>query len=324
MGMNDAIVGVGVHTPRFRLSRDEISQAWGSSAAKGVKKKAVPAADEDAITMAVSAARDAINNSPYSRSAIEAFSIGTTTPPMAEEDIAARASEILGLNRTIETTAFTQSTRAGTRAIIAGKRVDSGPTLVVASDCPIGEPDDAQGQASGAGAVALVLASDGVTVISETASFSMEFAGTRFRNRGSETIDAYDATAYERDAFRSVIAGAVSDLDESAPALAPTATDGGLPYRSARGLDFDAEVYETASSLGDVGAASPLFGLLDAWNDGHSEVIVVGYGDGASADAIRISGAINLDWERDSTQDISYSEYLRKRGHIISDDGGEK
>lgn len=314
------IAAAGAYAPRFRITADEFRESFGSFDAAGVTEKAVPAADEDAVTMAVAAARDALADGPVGRDEVAGLAVGSTTPPVDEGDVAARVAEILGLGRGVETSVHTQSTRAGTRAVVDAARMD-GPALAVAADAPRGDPDDALGHAAGAGAVALVLADDGPASVEETAHYTREFAGTRFRERGADTVSAYDATAYERDAYTSVVAGAVDGLDSVGEFLAPTAPDGKLPYRVTSGIDADAEVVQAADELGDTGAASPLFGLCAAWRQGAESVTVVGYGDGASADALTVTGTLAADWERE-TERVSYGEYARKRGYVISE-GGE-
>jgi len=144
---------------------------------------------------------------------------------------------------------------------------------------------------------------------------------TRFRQRGRSDVESYDATAFERDAYTSVVAGSVDALEEAGSALAPTAPDGSMPYRAGGAVAADVDVYERSSSLGDTGAASALFGLITAWEAGEDDVVVVGYGDGASATAIRLTGSIRVEIP-DETTSITYDDYLRKRGHIVSDDGG--
>ncbi|WP_434531632.1 hypothetical protein ACODNH_20050 (plasmid) [Haloarcula sp. NS06] len=49
---------------------------------------------------------------------------------------------------------------------------------------------------------------------------------------------------------------------------------------------------------------------------------VIGFGDGAGADAVTIEGSLSVEIDRSAT-DISYAEYLRKRGHILPDGGAE-
>ncbi|WP_247382253.1 hypothetical protein [Halorientalis brevis] len=320
--MTDAIESAGAYTPRFRIDADAFVEAWDSFDAPGVERKAVPAADEDAVTMAVEAATDALAGSDHDRDEVIGLAFASTTPPVDEGDVAATVAEILGLDHGVETAAFTQSTGAGGRALRWGTSVPAGPTLVVAADAPRGEPDDAVDHAAGAGAVAFLLAEDGPVEIVETATYTEEFPGTRFRERGEAAVNTYDATAYEREAYGTVVAGAVEALDEAPTAVAPTAPDGKRPYRIARRLDGDVDVYQTASDLGDTGAASPFFGLLAAWADDRDEVTLVAYGDGASAVAGRVTGTLDATWDRE-TADVSYAEYARKRGHVVATGGDD-
>lgn len=322
MGMTDSIESAGAYTPRFRIDAEAFTEAWGSFDASGVDAKAVPGADEDAVTMGVEAAREALDGSAHDREALSGLAFASTTPPVDEGDVAATVAEILGLDNSIETAAFTQSTGAGGSALRWGMSVPAGPTLVVAADAPVGAPDDDRDHAAGAGAVAFVLAADGTVEIQETATYTEEHPGTRFRERGASTVDAYDATAYERDAYTSVVAGVVDGLDAVGDVLAPTAPDGKLPYRATRGLDADPAVSQVATDLGDTGAASPLFGLCAAWQNDAEAVTVVGYGDGASADAVTVSGTVPVDWARE-TVEISYAEYARKRGLVVTGGGDD-
>lgn len=314
-----AIESAGTYVPRYRITADTIAEAWNGFHARGVHEKRVAAGDEDAVTMAVEAAKDALAASTHGREDIETLALGTTTPPVEEGDIGVQVAEILGLDSSTEVVVHSQSTRAGTRALVAALRADT-PGLVVAADCPLGEPDDAVDHAAGAGAVALLVGDDGAKVV-DTATYTSEYPGTRFRRRGSETTEKYDATAYERDAYTTVIGGAVEKLAESPAAITPTAPDGSIPSRAASVAD-GATVYQYADELGDTGAASPLFGLISAWENNESPVTVIGFGDGAGADAVTIEGSLPVEIDRAAT-DISYAEYLRKRGHILPDGGDE-
>ncbi|MFB6178366.1 MAG: hypothetical protein ABEI77_01420 [Halorientalis sp.] len=317
-----AIESAGAYTPRYRIDADAFRDAWGSFDAPGIERKAVPAADEDAITMGVEAAREALAVSTHDRDAISGLAIATTTPPVDEGDVAATVAEVLGLDSSIESAVFTQSTGASGRALRWAMDVPEGPTLVVTSDAPMGEPDDTRDHAAGAGSVTLIVAESGPVQIADTATFTQEFPGTRFRERGASAVDGYDATAYERDAYSTVVAGAVAELDGSPTVLAPTAPNGKRPYRLAGHVDADVGISETANSLGDTGAASPFFGLLASWADGHDDVTIVAYGDGASATAVSVTGTLDASWDRE-TVSITYAEYARKRGHVV-DTGGDR
>lgn len=326
------VESVGAYVPRDTISAETIAEAWDGFRARGVSEKRVPAGDEDAVTMAVEAARDALDASDVARDDVSALALGTTTPPVDEGDVGVQVAEMLGLSRSVEVSIFTQSTRAGTRALLAASRAD-GPALAVASDCPRGDPDDGLDHAAGAGAVAFLTAESGAVEVADVATYAREYPGTRFRQRGSERIEEYGATTYGRDAYATAVAGAVDGLDadvggEAADAdaeptgVALTAPNGSLPGRGTRRLPFDAEAYHLAGELGDTGAASALFGLLAAWADGSERTVLVGYGDGAGADALLLRGTLDADWRRPG-HEISYAAYLRKRGHVLSD-GGER
>lgn len=316
-----AIAGVGVHVPRYRIDADELDAVPGGFGAAGIREKAVAGPDEDSLTMAVEAATRALAAAGLERAALTALTVGTTTPPLAESDLPAQLVEMLGLPRAVETAIATQSTRAGVSAVKLADSLRDGPALVVAADAPEGDPDDAIGQAAGAGAVALVIGDEGPAVLAERASYAREFPGTRYRESGETATQSYGATAYERRAYRETIAGAIEVLGDVPGAIAPTAPDGSMPYRSTGDLEADPDVYERASSLGDTGAASPVFGLLAAWEAGADDVAVVGYGGGAAADVAVVRGTAPVREPAIETVSLTYAEYLRYRGETVADGG---
>ncbi|MFB6124936.1 MAG: hypothetical protein ABEJ59_03155 [Halanaeroarchaeum sp.] len=316
-----AIVGLGVHVPRYRIDADALAAAPGGFGAAGIRETAVAGPDEDSLTMAVEAATRALAAADLDRERVSALAVGTTTPPLAESDLSAQVVEMLGLPRDVETAVTTQSTRAGVSALKLADALRDGPALVVAADAPEGEPDDDIGQAAGAGAVALVLADEGPATVHGTASYAREFPGTRYRERGETSTRSYGATAYERRAYRETVAGAIEALSVAPVAIAPTAPDGSMPYRATGDLSNDPDVFERASSLGDTGAASPLFGLVAAWEADATDVAVVGYGDGAAADVAVVRGTAPVRAPPGETVSLTYEEYLRYRGETVSEGG---
>jgi len=319
--MEASIESYGAYVPRLRIEASEFEEAWGSFDARGVEEKRVPEADEDAVTMAVEAVEDALGRSSYGREDVVTLVLGTTTPPLEEGEVGAQVADMVGFEADTEVAVHSQSTRAGVRSLATVASTTQGAAVAVAADCPLGKPDDDIDHAAGAGAVALVVGDGGVGEVEmeEKASHTQEFPGTRFRERGEKNVDAYDATAYERDAYTTVVSEAFEGIDATDPVLAPTAPDADLPYRAGKKVGTD--VYEAAASLGDTGAASALFGLLEAWRNDEDDVTVVGYGDGASADAVRLVGSLSGDRERERTKTVTYTEYLRRRGHVVTEGG---
>ncbi|WP_435153749.1 zinc ribbon domain-containing protein [Haladaptatus sp. DFWS20] len=320
------IAAVGAYAPRFRISADEFRAAWGQFHAAGVNEKAVPEADEDALTMAYEAGKRALDAAGNPEVAFLAFA--STTPPMAEEDLTARLGGMLGVPETATRHVFTGSTRAGTRALMAGLSAgpwDEGVGLVVAADCPRGNPDSAEEHGAGAGSAAFVLDADGPASIVQQAEYASEFPGTRFRGTGEGTVEGLGVTGYDRQAFSETLAGAVGQLDfdaEAVEAACVQAPNGKRPYRAAGALGVGTEEIQAGAlvhELGDTGAASVPLSLAKAFADGHERILVASFGSGAGADALLVeAGDVPTSAALDGDDPISYAEYLRKRGDLTS------
>jgi hydroxymethylglutaryl-CoA synthase len=320
------IRSVGAYTPAFRIAAEEFAEAWGRFEASGIESKAVPDADEDALTMAAAASRRALSASDIACDAIEWLACATTTPPFAEEELTPRLASMLGVSERAHLQRFTGSTRAGTRAILAAP--PSKTALVVASDCPRGEPDDAREHAAGAGAAAFVLSPDGThsATIVEHGEYAEPYPGTRFRQTGHDRIEEIDVTNYERQAFTETLAGAAESVDtDGVTAAAVQAPNGKLPYRASSALGVEqATIQECATvhSVGDTGAASVPISLARALANGHKTVLAAAFGSGAGADVLRIEvndpDSISTDCVLDGDRNLTYPAYLRRRGEITS------
>ena len=323
---NPGIEAVGAYAPRFRISAEEFERAWGKFHASGVNSKAVPDADEDAVTMAYEAASRALDAADRVGADVSFLGFATTTPPLAEEDLTARLGGMLGVPGEAARHVFTGSTRAGTRALDAA--LSAGPWgdsvgLVVASDCPRGEPDSPEDHAAGAGAAAFLLSDAGETTVVSRAEYADEYPGTRFRRTGSETVEGLGATGYEREAFTETLAGAADQLDAGeVDAAAVQAPDGKLPYRAARVLGVETETIQqgvTVHELGDTAAASVPLGLAAALARGDDRVLAASFGSGAGADALLVENrGVRTAVALDEGEPVSYAEYLRKRGELTS------
>ncbi|MFC5973339.1 zinc ribbon domain-containing protein [Halomarina salina] len=317
------ITAVGGYAPERRLPADAIEEAWGN-APSGIESTAVPAGDEDALTMGVAAAKRALDASDVDASDVGWLGFATTTPPVAEGDLLARLASMLGVREDATTRLFTGSARAGTAALLDAP--DSG--LVVVADCPQGEPDDDRGQAAGAGAAAFVVGADadGATV-TDHASHAEPAPGVRFRRSGSDRVEGLGVTTYDRSAFVDPIAAAVGELDtEDADAVAITAPDGKRPYRATGALGVESEAIQRCTvvhELGDLGAASAPLSLARALADGDETVLCVGVG-GGGADVLRVEsgGSVPTSLALDAGEEVGYADALRLRGELSDDEAG--
>jgi hydroxymethylglutaryl-CoA synthase len=324
------ILAAGAYAPRSRVTAEAFDDAWGRFDAPGVETKAVPDADEDALTMAVEAARRALSAGDAVGADLASVSFASTTPPLAEADLTPRLGSYLDAPADARTRVYGGHTRAGLDALLDALDRD-GPALVVAADCPAGEPDDAREHAAGAGAAAFLVGPDAPATVADTATVSTPRPGTRFRRAGSDDLEGLDVGTYGREAFVAPVDAAVDALeaptgtDASAgiAAAAVQAPNGTLPYRT--DLDADAiESVETVSELGDTAAASVPLGLARAFEAGHQRTLAVAWGSGAGATACRLDGAAPSETALVGDRELDYPAYLRRRGDVVGTppDGG--
>ncbi|MDD4651716.1 MAG: hydroxymethylglutaryl-CoA synthase, partial [Methanothrix sp.] len=85
--MVSGIVSYGVYIPRFRIRLDEIARVWGNGEeiTEGLRvfEKSVPDLDEDTVTIAVEAARNALQRGKIDPKRIGAIYAGSESHPYA-------------------------------------------------------------------------------------------------------------------------------------------------------------------------------------------------------------------------------------------------
>ncbi|HZU87242.1 MAG TPA: hydroxymethylglutaryl-CoA synthase, partial [Anaerolineaceae bacterium] len=79
------IIGYGVYVPRYRLPAVEIARIWkgGKGGGLPIKEKAVAGLDEDVITMAIEASRNALARAGISAELLRAVWAGSESHPYA-------------------------------------------------------------------------------------------------------------------------------------------------------------------------------------------------------------------------------------------------
>jgi 3-hydroxy-3-methylglutaryl CoA synthase len=149
------ILSAGAYVPRLRIDRAIIAAAhrWMAPALMGAAKgsRAFHSWDEDAITMAVEAARDCLRGAD--RDTLAALHLASTHFPYADLQNGAIVADALRLPRSIRSTDLAGSQRCGTSALVEAFRAGE-PSLVIASDAPVGKPGSARELSYGAGAAA--------------------------------------------------------------------------------------------------------------------------------------------------------------------------
>ena len=169
------IVSYGSYVPYRRLERAAIAQVLGVPAEKG--ERTVASFDEDSVSMAAEAARDALRTAVGAP--IDALVFATTTPAYADKLNAAIVGAAVRLPLELRAADTTGSVRAGLSAILqAADAVRGGArhALATLADARLAAPEAKAERTNGDGAAAFVLGSEHVIAeIVATASLTREF-----------------------------------------------------------------------------------------------------------------------------------------------------
>ena len=151
------ILSFGAYIPRKRLQRAAIyaANSWFAPGLKGLARgeRAIANWDEDTITMAVEAGRDALAG--IDRATLGSVSLASTTLPFADRLNVGIIKEALALPDSISAIDTTGSQRAATSLLIQalrGAAASTAPHLCIASELrkarPASEAELVQGDAS--------------------------------------------------------------------------------------------------------------------------------------------------------------------------------
>ncbi len=317
------IVRYGSYVPFFRLQRSAIGGGRG--------QRATASYDEDSVSMAVEAARDALEGAP----AIDTLLFATTSPPYAEKLNAALIQAALDLPETVRSLELGASSRMGLAALLLGADIAAaGRTgLVCAGDVMVGAPGGVRESQSGDAAVAFVTGADDQSI-------------ARFVGRASATTEVLDVWRLPEDRFAKqweerfgaeVLAPVIVDTATRAladagvePTDLKTVILDGTNMRAARSLptalrlkpDQLADTLDT--SVGRAGAAHAgllLARALDTASAGD-RILVTSLGDGCDALVLEVTEAIESalprhpvdGWIASKQDDLAYNSYLKWRG----------
>ena len=178
------IITYGAYIPRYRIKVEEITKVWGANASDitgglGVFEKSVPDLDEDAATIAVEAARNALKRRNVDPGQIGAVYVGSESHPYAVKPTACTVGEAIGATPHMTAADYEFACKAGTAAIqTCMGLVKSGMIpygLAIGSDVSQGAPSDALEYTAAAGGAAYVIGNnDPIATINHTCSFTTD------------------------------------------------------------------------------------------------------------------------------------------------------
>ena len=336
------IIGYGAYVPFSRIKVDEIYKAWRNVSLDKLKnvlmveERAVLEPNEDTITLAVAAAKAALDHSGVAKEEVDAVFLGTCTNPYDSRPSTTVISEAIGTSPHFIGGDIQFSGKSGTTAIqICLGLVRSGMAkvgLAVASDtinrhtCP----GRSYEYTASAGAAAFLLGdAEPIAEIKATSSYATELADF-FRVEGERYIQNIGAGGELFPAWRIGFSDHVAKASEKLmgeTGLRPKDYTyavfqqpyGFAPFAVGERIGFTKAQIEPgviARTIGDCGAASSLLGLiavLDRAKKGE-RIFLASYGFGAGSDALslEVTGAIEAKRPK-----VALSTLLNKRKRLV-------
>ncbi len=299
------ITGFGGYIPRLRMERSAIAAAhkWMApslrSAAKG--RRAFCNWDEDALTMGVEAARDALNGKAAADMGKLVFA--STTMPFADMLNASVIAGALELPKNLQALDIGQTQRAGTSALLAALADGSRPALVVASDRPRGKPASTQEISFGAAAAAFTLGSDNIVAeLLGSASVTDSFVD-HFRSSDNKYDYFWEERWIRDEGYLKIVpnAAALALADAGVDAAAihhfimPTPFKGVATALAKQiGLAAGCEADALDENCGYSGSAHGLLMLAHVLEKAKAGelILLIGFGQGCDALVLRVGKAI--------------------------------
>ena len=317
------ITAYGSYVPYFRVKREAMGAGKG--------ERAVAGHDEDAASMAVEAARDAVRGGRE----VDTLLFATTSLPYAEKLNAATLQGALDLSPTVRSLDVTGSSRAGLDALLvasdlaaAGRRV-----LVCASDVVVGAPGGAR-EAQGADAAAAFVTGpddEALARILGQASATTELLDTwrlpeeRFAKQWEERFGAEVLGPIAIDTVKRALRAAATEPGQLSAVVVDTAN-----AKIGAGLlkALRTQPQQIADPLADrVGRAGAAYaGLVLARALDHAKpgerLLVVSVADGCDALVLETTERLadgrparSVDrWIESKRNDLPYNTYLKWRG----------
>ena len=344
--MSVGIVSYGAYIPRYRIRVEEIAKVWGAnpnSIIDGlmVYEKSVPDLDEDTITIAVEAARHAINRAGIDPQEIGALYTGSESHPYAVKPSSTVVAEAIGATPNLTVADFEFACKAGTAAIqTCMGMVDSGMIklgMAIGADVSQGAPGDALEYTAAAGGVAYVIGKkDLVANIESTYSFTTDTPDF-WRREGMPYPEHGGRFTGEPGYFKHVASAAQGLMNKMG--TKPSDYDyaifhqpnGKFPTRVAKMLGFSSEQIKpglVVTRLGNTYSGSCMMGLaatLDIAKAGD-RIFMTSFGSGAGSDSFSYTVTDRIEEIRNGAPSveklladpiyINYATYARHKNKI--------
>jgi len=294
---NIGILAYGAYVPQRRLQRSAIyaANAWFAPDLRGLAKgeKAVASWDEDAITMGVEAARDALTD--IDRADVGSLSLASTTLPFADRLNSGIVKEALTLEDATGASDATGSQRCGTSALIQALNAAGPgrkPQLCIASDLRKAAPASEAELVNGDAAAALLVGhGTPVARFVGARSVTIDFVD-HFRASGVDFDYPWENRWIREEGHLKIAGGALASALEAFGVaageiqhctIAITGRGAGAAIAKKAGIAPEAVIDPLVAQIGDSGAAHSSLMLASALERAQpgEKILLLDFGQGA-------------------------------------------
>lgn len=343
MSAETGILSFGAYIPRNRLQRSAIHAAngWFAAGLGGLAKgeRATANWDEDALTMAVEAARDALKGTD--RAELGSLSLASTSLPFVDRLNSGVVKEALTLADATGAFDVTGGQRVATSALIQALAAAAGgarPHLALASEMRLSRPaSEAEMNQGDAAAGLLVGRGDLVAKFLGSHSTTIDFVD-HFRMSGQDFDYTWESRWIRDEGYSGLIGGALKDafanlgvagerIDRLIVPITARGVAEGLAKRA--GVKPEAVADRLGGSVGDTGVAHPFLlfaAALEAAQAGEI-IALIGFGQGvdvllfvATGKALAPRRGVTGSLARGAPTD-NYLRWLFHRGNLKLDRG---
>ncbi|WP_026369660.1 hydroxymethylglutaryl-CoA synthase [Kallotenue papyrolyticum] len=336
------IIGYGAYVPRYRIAAAEIARVWNGGAALPITEKAVPGPDEDTITMAIEAGRNALRRAAIPATALATVWVGSESHPYAVKPSGTIVAAALGCGPQVSAADWEFACKAGTEALTAAMgMVGAGMAryaLAIGADTAQGRPGDALEYTAAAGAAALIVgpAQEALATLDATCSYVSDTPD--FFRRAERPYPVHGNRFTGTPAYFAHIEQAARRLLRELDAQPGDfhyavfhQPNTKFPQTVARRLGFAPQQIAPgllAPRIGNSYSAAALLGLcatLDVAAPGE-RILLVSYGSGAGADAYALTVTEQIGERRARAPHteaylnrrvvVDYATYARWRGKL--------
>lgn len=323
------IVSYGTYIPKYRIRLADIAMAWKKDPGEvvgslGIEEKSVPGIDEDAVTIALEAARSALHGE-----LVEALFVGSESHPYAVNPTSTIVGELLGIGNNYlaaDLEFACKAATAGMQAIaglVAANHIKYG--LTIGTDTAQSKPHDILEYTSAAAGAAYLLGRENVSA--ELIAYTSYSSDTPdFWRRDGIRYPTHAGRFTGEPAYFTHVLGAARDLLQKTGMKAENIDycvfhmpNARFPRDAARRLGFTSDQLApslTVDAIGNPYSASSMLGLaavLDVAKP-KQKIFMVSYGSGAGSDAFLWETTGNIKRHQPSVkkqiQNKTYIDYV--------------